>query len=86
MAFTQEGAGVDPTTVVFTWKDPSGNRAAYTSGVDGELVADSVGNYHVDLTPDEAGRWEYRFEGDTPAVGVSEGYFMVEPRTVLAPA
>ena len=85
ISFTQAGAGVDPTTVTFTFKDPSGNRIAYVNGVDAQCVKDSTGNYHVDLTTDEAGRWEYRFEGDTPAAGVDEGFFQVEPRTVLAP-
>lgn len=62
-AFTDSsGNALDPTTVTFKSKDPSGNVTTYVYGTDAELVKDSVGNYHVDVDGDEAGSWWFRFE------------------------
>ncbi len=34
----------------------------YEFGVDPEIVQDDIGQFHVDVTPDEAGTWAYRWE------------------------
>jgi hypothetical protein len=77
-AFTDsDGAAQDPGGVTFEFQDPSENEVIYTYGTDAELVKDSTGNYHVDLTIDEAGYWYYRFNGVTTGVSGGEGVFAV---------
>jgi hypothetical protein len=55
----------------------------YVYGTDAELAKDSVGNYHVDLTADAAGRWTFRFEGTGSAPAAAERQFSVEASRVL---
>ena len=55
------GDAVDPDAVFAQYKDPSGNVTELEYLTDAALVKDSVGNYHVDIDADEAGRWRYRF-------------------------
>lgn len=77
VAFTVSEVATDPTTVTAKIKDPSGNISSYVYGVAGELVKDSTGNYHVDVTTDENAEWHYRFEGTGTCVAVEEGSFRV---------
>ena len=65
----------DPGTIVFKVKDPSGNITTYTYGSDAQLVKDSTGNYHVDVTIDEEGTWFYRFTGTGTVVAAGESFF-----------
>jgi uncharacterized protein YfaS (alpha-2-macroglobulin family) len=61
-AFTNASdAAVDPDTVLFQFRTPSGDITTYTYGVDAELVRDSLGNYHVDVDANEVGEWWVRF-------------------------
>ncbi len=60
-AFTADDVAVDPTNVFFTVKDPASDSTTYQYGVDGELVKDSTGNYHVDVSADRSGDYAYRF-------------------------
>lgn len=57
IAFTDlDNVAADPTTVTFSWLKPDGTTVAYIYGTDAELVKDSVGNYHVNITYDQKGR------------------------------
>lgn len=67
----------DPTTVTGKFKDPAGNVTTYVDGTDTELVKDSIGNYHYDITLDEAGKWRYRGDGVGVVVAAGEGRFNV---------
>jgi len=77
----RDGAGelVDPDTVKFLYTPPSGVTVELVYGTDAEVVKDSTGNYHVDLTPDEAGQWVYRWESTGSGQAAENGEFMVEP-------
>lgn len=55
------GAALDPTTVSCTVTAPETLPVTYVYGTDVELVKDSVGNYHIDLTANTQGIWYYRF-------------------------
>jgi len=57
------GTAVDPTTVTFTIRAPSGTVTSYTYGTDAELVKTGTGAYYVDWTIAAAGRYAYRFAG-----------------------
>ena len=74
-----DGDDVDPTTVTFKTMSPSWVETSYVYGTDDEVQKASVGNYTADVTPDEAGRWRFRWEttgtGTTIAV---EGDFLVQ--------
>jgi hypothetical protein len=58
----EDGTDIDPTTVVFRIMSPSWNETTYTYGTDAQLVKVNTGDYYVDFTPDEAGRWAYRWQ------------------------
>lgn len=78
IAFTDNGAPLDPDTVRFKVKPPSGEVVVYEYETDEELVRDSAGNYHVDVTLDERGLWLHEWEG--VGHGVEYGELMVEGR------
>lgn len=62
------GTVADPTTVTVTVTNPAGvvtNPAA---------TKDSVGVYHVDLTPTVSGTWRYSFSGTGGIVAASPTY------------
>ena len=58
----------------------------YVSGqvsfVDGALVKDGTGVYHVDITTATAGQWTYRWEGTGTVQQADEGSFVVEASAV----
>lgn len=67
------GSPFDPDGVTFTIRPPEGasdgtDDTTYVYGTHDELVKDSVGRYHVEFTPDTAGRWSYWWTstGDDP--------------------
>lgn len=74
-----DGDFVDPTTVVLKTISPQGVQATLTYGTDVALGRASLGNYYADITPNEGGRWFYRWEttgsGTTLA---SEGDILVQ--------
>jgi len=67
---------IDPTTLVFNIKDPSGNITSYTYGVDVAVIKSAVGRYYLDVTTDEAGQWHYSYQSTTPSAW-GEGTFQV---------
>lgn len=71
------GVATDPTAVSFKYTKPSGTTTTLVYGVDGALVKDSTGNYHVDLSLTERGRWFYRWIGTGTVEEVDEGEFEV---------
>ena len=73
-------AAVDPTALTLEVTDPSGEKTTYTYGTDVELVKDSIGNYHLDISVDMAGTWLYRWAGTGTAQAVEEGRFIVQQK------
>lgn len=74
-----DGTLVDPDTVVIRTMSPCGTEATYTYATDDEVQKSSTGIYTADITPDEAGRWHFRWQttgtGKTTAL---EGDFIVQ--------
>jgi len=69
--------------VICTVKDPSGTKTVYTYAA-AQVVRDGVGSYHLDLTPQAAGPWLVRWEGDMGSlVAISETAFTVQASSVL---
>lgn len=65
-----------PSVVTAHYANPAGTVTNLTYGVDVALVLDDVGKYHVDITCNRVGQWQYRFKGDSFA---EEGHFIVIP-------
>lgn len=73
--FTITGDVVDPTTVRFKLRNPTGGITSYVYGTDAALVRDSTGIYHVNYTAVSAGIHFYRFEGWTACQAAAEDNF-----------
>lgn len=71
-------ADIDPTTVTFKLFSPSAGTTSYVYGTDAEISKDSTGDYYIDVTPTEAGRYVYRWvtTGTNQNLAV-EGNFVV---------
>lgn len=72
------GTAIDPTGLTLKYTPPSGTTVSLVYDTDPEVVRDSLGNYHVDLDVNEAGRWFYRWEATGTGQAVEHGEFMVE--------
>ena len=75
-------AATDPTTLTFKYRKPDG--VVTTVGpmtlptVTSPVVKDSTGNFHADVTVDQAGLWAYRFEGTGDVAQGEEVEFRVD--------
>jgi len=72
------GVNIDPTTVKFYLIKPSGSETVYEYDVDSQLVRDDTGQYHVDVTTDESGKWYFRFVGTGTNAAADDSTFYVE--------
>lgn len=67
----------DPSSVVATIEDPSGNETTPSA------VQQSKGVYTVSFTLTESGLWHFRITGDAPAVGAVEGNILAADSQIL---
>lgn len=75
----EDGSDVDPATVRLKTMSPSGAETTYAYGTDDEVVQVDTGDYYADLTPDEAGRWRYRwYTTGVNTTAVLENDFVVQ--------
>lgn len=72
-----DAAAADPTGLSFTLQPPDGVTVTYVYGTDAELVKDSVGNYHVDITLSQPGRWAYKFNATGSNAQMTSGELFV---------
>jgi hypothetical protein len=75
--FTVAGVSTDPTTCVVKYQDPSGTVSTKTYGSDVEVVKDSTGRYHINISPNASGTWYFRFIGTGAAQAGGEQAFIV---------
>ncbi len=71
----------DPSTVTCEVMDPRGTVTTYTYGTDAAMSQSSVGDYYLDLNPDQSGTWFFRWKGADSVsnyVVVEEGQFRVQ--------
>lgn len=78
---TAGGAAQDPTTVKVSIRTPARVVTTYVYGVDGALVKDSTGVYHVDVDANQVGTWYVRWwaTGTGQAAGESP-FFVNDPK------
>ena len=62
--FTQAAGGspIDPTDVLLYVEDPTGTEQTYQYSL-GQIIRDSLGNYHYVLNLAISGTWTYRWQG-----------------------
>lgn len=73
------GVLTDPGTLRFKYKNPAGTITTKVYGTDVDLVKDSVGTFHFDLTLSTQGTWWYRWESTGTAAGAKERRIQVRP-------
>jgi hypothetical protein len=74
-----DGDDIDPTTVGFKTKSPSGIETTYVYGTDSEIAQIDTGDFYAEVTPDEAGRWFYRwYTTGTNKTIAQEGNFLIQ--------
>jgi len=54
----------DPTQLVFSIKEPSGDITTYIWGIDDEVVRDSEGIFYVDWDASEVGTHYYKWQAN----------------------
>jgi hypothetical protein len=69
----------DPTTLTFKYKPPTGAIVSKVYGVDTEVVRDSTGNFHIDLTLSQEGSYSMRWEATGAVVGADETVLKTVP-------
>ncbi len=80
---SESGLAVEPTTVKFKYKTPSGVITTLTYGVDTEIEKNpTTKEYSIELPADEAGSWIYRWESTGNYQAAAEGRFIVMPSQV----
>lgn len=74
------GALADPTTVNLKWRVAGGATTTWTrpaAGPDTQIVKDSTGVYHADITVTTPGLHYFRWEGVGAVTAAEEGTFSV---------
>ena len=76
--FTVGGTPTDPTITTFRFMSPDHVLTSYVYNTDAQLVRDSAGVFHVNLSVTLSGIWHFRFEGTGAAQAADESEFFVE--------
>ncbi len=77
-AFTDSGgSALDPDTVTVKYKAPDGTETTKVYGTDAEVVKDSTGNYHIDISVTAHSTWYYRWESTGTGQAAEEANFLV---------
>lgn len=80
---TSADALLDPSVVLFEFRKPGAAVVLYTYPTDTQLVKDSTGVYHVDLSLDTAGAWVYRWYSTGTGQAAEPGEFTVKADPVV---
>lgn len=76
--FKRGAALDDPTTVTLKIRKGDGTSATYTYAL-GQVIRDSLGIFHADISLDVPGTWAYRWEGTGPTQAAGQNTFVVQP-------
>jgi hypothetical protein len=80
-ALTASGVAIDPGTLTMVLLLPDGTETTYTYA-GATITKDSTGNYHVDVTPAQAGIYTYRWTSTGTGQASGETRFEVRQRRV----
>lgn len=69
----------DPTAVTVRYRNPAGTTTSKVYGTDAEVIKDSTGNYHIDVSiaSGQHGEWWHRWEGTGAITAADEAAFFV---------
>lgn len=74
-----QGENIDPDTITFRLIGPDGDVVTKVYGTDAEIAKTGTGDYYIDVMPDVAGRWHYRWDSTgTNMASAVEGNFVVQ--------
>lgn len=82
------GDAADPTAVTFQMRAPGvaiGDETEYVYGTDAEVVKDSTGVYHVNVTLTTAGLWVFAWTGTGTVAVPGWSTIWVRPQPVEYP-
>lgn len=71
------GTAADPTTVTLKLRTPAGTETSHVYLTDLNVIKDSTGAYHYDLTLAESGTYSWRWIGTGNVVLADEGQIAV---------
>ena len=74
--FTVSSTLTDPTAITLLIIDPNRATGTYTYAA-GQLTQASTGIYYMDVSLDQVGRWDYRFEGTGTVQAAVDGALLV---------
>jgi hypothetical protein len=77
------GVFINPATVKFKIKDPTGTASEYEFNVGLEITQESTGKFYVDINADKPGFWYYRFWSEGSGIAAYQGVFRVRTSNVL---
>lgn len=75
-------ARTDPTTVVLSVLNPSGQTSHYYYA-SGHITKEATGVYYYDIALNITGRWTYRWVGTGPVAGATEDRYLDVRYTVF---
>lgn len=70
---------VDPSGFTYSFTTPGGVTTSYTYPGAAQIVRDSLGMFHVELSCTERGVWVYRWASTGLAAAAEQFEFTVEP-------
>lgn len=74
-----DGNDIDPDALTFKLMSPTGTVTTAAYGTNAQLVRLNVGDYYVDVVPDESGRWHWRWiSSGAGTATVTEGTLVVQ--------
>ena len=77
------GLYVDPTVVTLLVMDPTGAAVTYTYPAN--ITKDTLGHYHMQITPTKSGTWTYKWQATGNAAATSpDTTFTVNPSSLIA--
>ncbi len=77
------GAATDPTVINVKFRLKDGAITTYVYSTDAELVKDSTGEYHVDISASAAGTVYVYWNGTGTVVAADEDSWVVKPSRVV---
>lgn len=75
--FVSDGQDVDPSAVQVSIRTPAGVITHHVHGTDAQVVRDSTGRYHYDVSVTASGDWYYRWLGSGTYQAADEQVFKV---------
>lgn len=71
------GAAITPTAVYVDVKTPAGVTTTYQYTVDAEVILSGTGEFYMDVSATEGGRWLYRWYSTGTGQAAEPGEFIV---------